>query len=364
MNRTSIILAISMLLFCCIACEDEDELSPSGLDTDRVQDLLDWSNPVVKKYYGDYGVALMTDFDENLDIKFNFYESWANSFWKNMEIGKMERKSECDSAITVLDTAVFRYFKDELEFQGEVYHSDFKKKYFPNKILITNKLIVGSDVSGLIMQTVNRPSKTGVGSTFCQSNDNAIVVNLESGMLNISPEKFEQVTKAILYVMIVYAFDKYDLYSMVPDAFYEFSKPYYGKRIYQLQEEAGEEKSHAVARSEWVETYHMIATSVAPTDNMNGMLAESSIPDARRDVCICIDHLINPETIDGARVETENAHFVYHLSPQCSIKMWYIAQTLIKLGIDVMAISPDPNFRKFISTKTQEYIDDLTNNLL
>ena len=99
MNRTSIILAISMLLFCCIACEDEDELSPSGLDTDRVQDLLDWSNPVVKKYYGDYGVALMTDFDENLDIKFNFYESWANSFWKKMEIGKMERKSECDSAI-------------------------------------------------------------------------------------------------------------------------------------------------------------------------------------------------------------------------------------------------------------------------
>lgn len=108
----------------------------------------------------------------------------------------------------------------------------------------------------------------------------------------------------------------------------------------------------------------MIATSVAPTDNMNGMLAESSIPDARRDVCICIDHLINPETIDGARVETENAPFVYQLSPQCSIKMWYIAQTLIKLGIDVMAISPDPNFRKFISTRTQEDIDDLTNNLL
>lgn len=168
MNRTSIILAISMLLFCCIACEDEDELSPSGLDTDRVQDLLDWSNPVVKKYYRDYGVALMTDFDENLDIKFNFYESWANSFWKKMEIGKMERKSECDSAITVLDTAVFRYFKDELEFQGEVYHSDFKKKYFPNKILITNKLIVGSDVSGLIMQTVNRPSKTGLVLLFAR----------------------------------------------------------------------------------------------------------------------------------------------------------------------------------------------------
>ena len=48
---------------------------------------------------------------------------------------------------------------------------------------------------------------------------------------------------------------------------------------------------------------------------------------------------------------------------RCSIKMWYIAQTLIKLGIDVMAISPDPNFREFISNKTQEDIDDITNNL-
>ncbi|WP_099291731.1 MULTISPECIES: hypothetical protein [unclassified Butyricimonas] len=362
MNRISIILAISALLFCCVACEDEDGLSPSGLDVDRVQDLLDWSNPVVKRYYDDYGVALMTDFDENLDIKFNFYESWANRFWRNMEIGKMERKSECDSAIAVLDTAVFRYFKDELEFQGEVYRSDFKKKYFPNKILITNKLIVGTDVSGLIMQTVNRPSKTGAGSTFCQSNDNAIVVNLESGMLNISPEKFEQVTKAILYVMIIYAFEKYDLYSMIPDAFYEFSKPYYGKRVYQVQEELGEEQ-HAISRMEWVENYHMVVTSVGPTDNMFGFLATYPIPDAKRDVRICIDHLINPETIDGARVETENAPFVYQLDSRCSIKMWYIAQTLIKLGIDVMAISPDPNFREFISNKTQEDIDDITNNL-
>ena len=117
MNRTSIILAISMLLFCCIACEDEDELSPSGLDTDRVQDLLDWSNPVVKKYYGDYGVALMTDFDENLDIKFNFYESWANSFWKKMEIGKMELRALTATVNSLPDSctssAIFRISANE-----------------------------------------------------------------------------------------------------------------------------------------------------------------------------------------------------------------------------------------------------------
>lgn len=363
MSRINMILVAGALLFCCFACQDEEKLSPSGLDTDRVQDLLDWSNPVVKRYYDDYGVALMTDFDENLDLKFNFYERWYNRFWKNIEIGKMERKSECDSAIMVLDTAVFRYFKDELEFQGEVYHSDFKKKYFPNKILITNKLITGSDVYGLVMQTVNRPSKTGLGSTFCQSNDNAIVVNLEAGMLNVSPEKFDQVTRAILYVMIVYAFEKYDLYSMVPDAFYEFSKPYYGKRVYQIQEEAGEDKPHDLSREEWVETYHMIVTSVAPTDNMFGMLPGISVPDAKSDVRICIDHLINPETIDGSRVDSESNPFVYQYSERCSIKMWYIAQTLIKLGIDVMAISPDPNFRNFISTKTQEDIEELINSL-
>lgn len=275
----------------------------------------------------------------------------------------MERKSECDSAIAVLDTAILCYFKDELEYQGKVYHSDFKKKYFPNKILITNQLETSTNITSLIVQTVNRPSANGVGSSFCQSNNNAIVINLESNMLNTSPEKFNQVTKAILYVMIVYAFEKYDLYSMVPDAFYEFSKPYYGKKINQIQEENGEE-AHTITRDEWVANYNMIVTSVQPSDNMYGFLSGFTLPDSRKDVRICIDHLINPETITGLRVETDSDKFVYQLNDKCSIKMWYIAQTLIKLGIDILAISPDPNFRKFITDMTQERIDELINNYL
>ncbi len=357
------VLSIYALMQLCLGCEEEDKLSASNLDVNRVDTLLDWSNPVVKRYYEDYGVALMTDFDDNLDLKFNMNESWENNFWTKMEVGRMERKSECDSAIAVLDTAILCYFKDELEYQGTVYHSDFKKKYFPNKILITNLLETSTNISSLIMQTVNRPSATGIGSSFCQSNNNAIVINLESNMLNTSPEKFNQVTKAILYVMIIYAFEKYDLYSLVPDAFYEFSKPYYGKKIRDIQAENGEDE-RAINRDEWVRNYNMIVTSVQPSDNMFGFLSMVTIPDSRKDIRMCIDHLINPETINGSRVETDSDKFVYQLNEKCSIKMWYIAQTLIKLGIDVLAISPDPNFRRFITDMTQEKIDEITNNYL
>lgn len=354
------IYSIYMGVVCC----SKDGLTPSNLDVNRIDSLLDWSNPVVKKYYEDYNVAILTRFDENLDLRFDFLsqeQSSLISFWRHLKVGRMTRKTECDSAITVLDTAVFKYFKEKVEVEGKVYQSDFRKKYFPNKILVTNKLESVENVFGLIMQTVNRPSATGVGASYFQSNDNAIVVNLESEMLHTDEDKFNRVTKSILYCMIAYAFDKYNLYDEVPEAFYSYSRPYYGQKIENLQNLQGEEL-HNVARDEYVEKYNMVCTTIAPTSNLNGFMPALTLPSAQADVRTYIDHLINPETLDGNRFENTDEYgtnlFVWKWTTEVTVKMWYIARTLIKLGIDVLAINQDPVFHKVVNM-TQAEIESI-----
>jgi hypothetical protein len=364
MERIKYIAIICSLLFGFTNCQEE-KLSPSYLDIDRMDTLLDWSNPIVKKYYEDYGVALLTEFDKNLDLCFDFLSQEQGaliSFWKNLDIGKMTRKTECDSAITVLDTAVFKYFKDEIEIEEKIYHPKFKEKYFPNKILITNKLESAENVFGLIMQTVNRPSSTGVGASYFQSNDNAVVVNLESEMLHTDSEKFDRVTKSILFCMIAYAFDKYDLYKQVPMAFYEYSKPYYEQQIEDIQILQGEEP-YAISRQEYVERFNMVCTTIAPTENLNGFLSALTLPSAQEDVKVFIDHLINSETLEGSRQETTDPYgntswYVWKWTPQVTVKMWYIARTLMKLGIDVLAINQDPVFHDVVN-RTQEDIENI-----
>ncbi len=358
---------VKILMICSIAlgfiCCGEDDLTPSNLDVDRIDTLLDWSNPIVKKYYEDYNVAILTRFDENLDLRFDFLSQEQGaliSFWRHLDVGRMTRKTECDSAITVLDTAVFKYFKDEMEIEGQTYKTDFRSKYFPNKILVTNKLDSDENVFGLIMQTVNRPSATGVGASYFQSNDNAVIVNLESEMLHTDEDKFNRVTKSILYCMIVYAFDKHNLYDQIPEVFYSYSKPYYSQKIENIQILQGEE-AHVIGRDEYVEKYNMVCTTVAPTSNMNGFLPAMTLPSSHEDVRTYIDHLINPETIDGNRYESFDEEygdkvFVWKWTTQVTVKMWYIARTLMKLGIDVLAINQDPIFHEIVN-KTQEEIE-------
>lgn len=361
MKRTVKFLMICFVVLGFVCC-GEDDLTPSNLDVDRIDTLLDWSNPIVKKYYEDYNVAILTRFDENLDLRFDFLSQEQGSlisFWRHLDVGKMTRKTECDSAIIVLDTAVFKYFKDEMEIEGQIYKTDFCSKYFPNKILVTNKLESSENVFGLIMQTVNRPSATGVGASYFQSNDNAVIVNLESEMLHTDEDKFNRVTKSILYCMIAYAFDKYNLYDQVPEAFYSYSKPYYSQKIENLQILQGEE-AHVIGRDEYVEKYDMVCTTVAPTSNMNGFLPAMTLPSAQADVRTYIDHLINPETIDGSRFESFDEQYgdnlyVWKWTSQVTVKMWYIARTLMKLGIDVLAINQDPIFHEIVN-KTQEEI--------
>ncbi len=45
------VLSIYALMQLCLGCEEEDKLSASNLDVNRVDTLLDWSNAVVKRYY-------------------------------------------------------------------------------------------------------------------------------------------------------------------------------------------------------------------------------------------------------------------------------------------------------------------------
>lgn len=364
MKNIKNILITCTLLLAVFGCE-ENKLSPSFLDVDRIDTLLDRSNPIVKKYYEDYGVAILTDFDENLDLRFDFLSQENGaliSFWQNLEIGKMTRKTECDSAIRVLNSFVFNYFVENVVLEGKEYSPNFPKNYFPNKLLVCNKLESAENIFGLIMQTVNRPSATGVGASYFQSNDNAAIVNLDAEMLYTDEEKFNRVTKSILYCLIVYAFDKYNLYDELPAAFYEFSKPYYGEKIKNIQILEGEDP-HIISRDEYVQKYNMVCTTVAPSDNLNGFLPEFTLPSAHADVRTFIDHLINPETLVGTREEfvdeLGNTHyFVWKWTTQVTVKMWYIARLLMKLGVDVLAINSDPVFHEVVN-KTQAEIEQL-----
>ncbi len=356
MKRVIILIGLLSCLF--IGCDNEKNLKPSGLDVDHLYDSLDLSRPLVRDYYENNGVYILYRFDEISDLKYNFHDVYSRKFWDGLVLTKIAKETTLDSVMGILENDILSCFKSEFKVNGKTYYSDFVKKYFPTKVLLVENLVSEWGASGTIpTESVNRASTSLQGIIHGAINDNGIIMNLNAKVMCSSNINFQKYRKDILYFLISFIIDKYNLYNLIPERFFDYSSAYYEKDIVDLLEEAGENVDHVtgdtirrITKSDFVKKYGVMANSIYPTTS-DMISVKWDVANKERDLRLYLDQLLTPELLKGEKQAT------WKLTATTKCKMWYVGHLLLNLGIDVSVLNNDPEFLNLLKLKESELIN-------
>lgn len=331
MRAKWIYIYLFLILFGFNAC-DEEVPSPSYVDEDRVEGLLDLSKPLVKEYKEKYGVNILYNFDDTLDFKFGFYTLASNQKWSAIGIRHLDSEETVDYAFQKLDEMVFRYFNDDF------------KKYLPYKLLVSDMVILAGDVipDALISEPDGAESGTvtAIGNTYSYM----FAFNKEA-MESFSASKLKNLRDVKLYHLISYIMDKHHLYEEIPASFYTSVAGLHGQSIDSLakQEEVlpvGSGSSSTYYKPEWYMGLGMALTMNSPrmgaASNFSRRLQMNNslyIPAKERDFRNFLCVMLFTKKSDLER---------YYLSaPLFCERMKIAIETLQGWGVKMLEVNPD-----------------------
>ena len=196
----------------------EDDLAPSLTETDRMNELLDMNNPIVKDLKENYQVNLLTNFNDTLDFKFGFYTTTANERWEAIKITHLPDE-EVQYAIDQYNGEVLQFLSPEF------------KKMLPSKILLSQTTDI-SDCHGNPDKTLARVDEPEEGYV-------TVIANEYSYMCSYNKEGLEGATSQIkntlrghkLYHMISTVMNRHKLFEAIPQAFKDPVKDFYGMSL-------------------------------------------------------------------------------------------------------------------------------------
>ncbi len=128
MKNLYFLLLISFAWIVC-SCSDDDDTTPSMADEDRLESLIDKSNPDIMEFKEKYGTYILYEFDHILDFAYQFEEAAA---WRNAEVTRLA-KEDVPEAVKFLKENFFSCYDDKI-----------LKEYFPRKLLLCNKITGGT----------------------------------------------------------------------------------------------------------------------------------------------------------------------------------------------------------------------------
>lgn len=243
MKINLIIIYTLITAFGLIACKNEEVLTASLLDNDRVGDFVAGSdNSYVQNIYNNYNCGLMYEFDPILDFAYTAENSTTAEKWGKIEFtqiktqflnvqGKMtadsltKYKAYIAETMTFLDSTIFRYFETE----GLI------AEKLPFKILLAKNIYSVS--SALVLTLVESDSRVGSiaeGSLNCLYNDHSICLNVNQDALKFNATKYK---KDNFYILLSRIMNMNGLYSQIPEEFYSLSSVYYGRSIAEVYAE-------------------------------------------------------------------------------------------------------------------------------
>ena len=227
--KTIYYLIFSIGLILC-SCQKEEELTPSLIDKDRTAELIDMSKPLVKKWKDSYNVSILHRFNDTLDFKFGLWINGTKDLWSNLAISKVS-DADADQTLALLDDFILKYFKDTIVTpDGRTVYPDFKKKYFPKRILLVDTLENQTTTipDNILIDLDNKPGKT-LRAVF---NGYEQMISLSIRYLPTAAEDVKRdIRDEILYDMMANMFERHDLYSQLSDEFYVLQKDLYGKDV-------------------------------------------------------------------------------------------------------------------------------------
>lgn len=287
MKLTDKILAVALLAtsFLLAGCTDDEDVSPSYADTNRLESLIDRSIPDIAEFCDKYGTYVLYNFDQHIDFAYQFEQATA---WENAKLTRLDH----DGAVTAmawLKSNVFTHYNDE-----------FKTKFLPRKFLITEKIESNSELGRSV-------PKNGVHTAV--ANINSITVG--------DYTRSQDIDRAILSDYLVNARGE----APVGNEFYEVSNTYYTTLMDENRRHARE------LLAEDPEFYHDRGF-LNPVDD-----DATYFPSARLDLVEYIDSLVGmTQEMHDNIMNNENTAML--------AKMAYVAHGLQDIGVEVAMLNP------------------------
>lgn len=243
-----------------ISCQgEEDLLTPSLKDVDRVGTQIDLSKPIVKNLKDNFNLGLLYEYNATLDFAYSAETSVAAARWGAVEIPEMKSKfldangefpvgntqayqDRVDLALTFVNESLFKYFKP----------NSFIATKMPYKVLLSESIYAEQPVSqDPIIESDSRVNSSGKFDLYSVYNNNAIVINVNKNMVAASLAKIRNDN---FYVFLSRIMEMHNLYALVPKAFSEGKTPYYGQVMetsYRTELNKGPERTIYIIDKNW-----------------------------------------------------------------------------------------------------------------
>ncbi|WMI66022.1 hypothetical protein RBH94_02415 [Aestuariibaculum sp. YM273] len=248
-----------------ISCSNsEDDLEWTNTEVDRVATQMDTNNPDVVKIYDTYNTGVLYEYDRIMDFAYVAGSKTDAEIWGNVEIPQLkskysdslgnvlpeneeEYKMQVESAVTFIDTTLFKYFKP----------NSIISELMPHKVLLSNEVYLSSRIYGEVGAVLTESeSRNRYSAQFAQKS----IYNKHSIVFEVNPDQLTSTSvinkykRDNFYVMLSRIMDMHGLYGQIPATFTEGKGAYYGREIgvvYREELEIGEEKRVDVIDKDW-----------------------------------------------------------------------------------------------------------------
>lgn len=260
------ILYVFLSVFIITSCEvEEDNLQPSNLDEDRVVSQIDINNPTVQRLYADFNMGVLHEYDSIMDFSYVASSRGESDRWAQVEIPELKTLFEneqgefstestevynvyVEEAITFIDENLFQYFKPDTRIAD----------LMPHKILLSasiySEIRIPGEASEVIVESDARQTSSPRASMNAIYNSHSIVFDLNLDNYNTT-SKIEDFSKDNFYILLSRIMGVHDLYSEIPESFFDGKDQYYDQDlepIFRQELEIGEDKYVWVIDKDWI----------------------------------------------------------------------------------------------------------------
>lgn len=235
-----IIIYAALIGLLVTACEEEDSLTPSLLDENRVEVLLEQqgeygAQPLIEKWYTDYNTGVLFEYQDTLDFIYLAASQNSNNVWKDLsfpqirtmyldEEGNLPEENIADymdyveKGLVFLDTTIFDYILPGSSIAGMM----------PPKILISASLSGKASATNYWTEGDYGVSSNNSANFHSVFNTHAMVFNVNQENLELGADSY---IKDNFYLFICKLYEQNSLYDRFNEDIYKYSEPYFNTSI-------------------------------------------------------------------------------------------------------------------------------------
>ena len=200
-------------------CEKEEKLTPTNIEVAWC-DYLDLSNPLVKQFYQEYGVGLLTEFDENRDFRYQIERYWDVAY-----APKIEDENEKEQAFGFVQESLLSYFTNK----------QFIRDHFPRMMLLCSDIILGNtgasnnNLYNPFIEESDSSIRPAINSIHSIFNPVSFALACKLETIYYNETNYNNYMRDNMYNLLICIFERSNLYNQLgPDFYLPDMAQYYG----------------------------------------------------------------------------------------------------------------------------------------